>query len=157
MDGLYINLGFSVFPQKYTCDGTNVSPRIEIRGITTPYCAVILEDPDCPGGTFTHWLIWNVAGSGSLPEGLPARGKITDPVTAVQGRNDHGTLGYYGPCPPRESTHRYFFRVYGVREEIDLDPGADRVALEEALEDLIEQYGEAMAAYGRKIEASPGV
>ncbi len=74
----------------------------------------------------------------------------------MQGRNDHGTVGYHGPCPPRESTHRYFFRVYGVREEIDLGPGADRVALEEALKDLIEQYGEAMAAYGRKIGALSG-
>ncbi len=156
MEGLDVDLGFSVFPPKHTCDGTNVSPEIGIRGLRTPYLAIILEDPDAPAGTYTHWLIWNVDATGTLPEGLPARGRITDPVSAVQGTNDHGSVGYYGPCPPREATHRFFFRVYGMREEIDLAPGADRIALEDALKDVIEQYGEAMAAYGRKIAASPG-
>ncbi|MDN7024638.1 YbhB/YbcL family Raf kinase inhibitor-like protein [Methanoculleus sp. FWC-SCC1] len=156
MDGLDVDPGFSVFPQKHTCNGENISPKIGIRGLQTPYLAIILEDPDAPGGTYTHWLIWNVDATGTLPEGLPAEREMTDPIAAVQGTNDHGSIGYFGPCPPRETTHRFFFRVYGMREAIDLEPGAGRVAFEDALKDVIEQYGEAMAAYGRKVAAWAG-
>jgi Raf kinase inhibitor-like YbhB/YbcL family protein len=153
MEPLRVNPGFSIFPTRHTCDGVNVSPRIEIGGLQTPCAALILEDMDALGGVFTHWLVWNITPPGIVPEGLPAEERVSYPIAAMQGINDFGGIGFSGPCPPREESHRYIFRAYGLAEIIDLPPGAGRIDVERGMEDVIRQYGEAMAAYGRKAEA----
>ncbi len=155
VEPLAVILGFGVFPPEHTCDGDNTSPEITILGSRMPYLAIVMEDPDASGGTFTHWLIWNVPATEKIPRDLPAEGVLPGPVAAVQGTNDYGTVGYRGPCPLRGESHRYLFRVYGLDAMLDLLPGADRVDLGRAMGDAIREYGEAMAAYGRPAEVVP--
>ncbi|MCK8518250.1 YbhB/YbcL family Raf kinase inhibitor-like protein [Methanoculleus sp. 7T] len=155
MEPLNVILGFGIFPPEHTCDGADTSPGFRILGARTPYLAVVMEDPDAFRGTLTHWLIWNIPAAETIPAGLPAEGILSEPVGAVQGTNDFGTIGYRGPCPLRGESHRYLFRVYGLAEPLDLPPGADRVDLGRAMTDAIRAYGEAVAAYGRAAEIRP--
>ena len=60
MMDLVVKLGFDRIPDEYTCLGMDVSPRIEIQGLNATSLAVIVNDPDAPSATFTHWLIWNI-------------------------------------------------------------------------------------------------
>ena len=115
-------------PRRHTCEGEDLSPAL---GWTAPpegavSLALVVDDPDAPGGTFTHWLAWGLpAGEGGLAEGDAA---------PVEGKNDFGTTGYRGPCPPPgHGPHRYFFRLYAVRAEVTLEAGAGRSELEEAI------------------------
>ncbi|KUG20473.1 MAG: YbhB/YbcL family Raf kinase inhibitor-like protein [Methanomicrobiaceae archaeon] len=155
MEHLDVRLDFERFPQRHACDGENISQKIEIAGLGTPYIAVIMDDPDAPGGTFSHWLIWNIPARDVIPEGVPADAEVSSPFRAVQGRNDFGDVGYGGPCPPKGATHRFFIRVYGMREAIGLPAGAGRRELETALQAVAVQYGEAMALYSRKARVVP--
>lgn len=88
--------------------------------------ALVMDDPDAPGGTFVHWLVWN------LP---PATTRLVPgklPPEARTGRNHFGNDRYDGPAPPR-GTHRYFFRFFALDEMLALPPGADRRELENAM------------------------
>ena len=90
--------------------------------------ALIVDDPDAPSGTFTHWLAWGIdpAASG-FDEGEAA---------PVEGRNDFGATGYRGPCPPPgHGRHRYVFRLHALDRELDVPPGASRQELEQAIVD----------------------
>ncbi|RXE57444.1 hypothetical protein ABH15_02315 [Methanoculleus taiwanensis] len=157
MDGLDVRLGFDRFPRAYTCDGDDTSPGITIEGLLTPYLAVILDDPDSSGGTFTHWLIWNIPATDQIPEGIPPLGKVEYPIPAVQGMNDFSRVGYGGPCPARGESHRYFVRVYGMPVLLDLSPGSTRIELETLLRGTATQYGETMALCEREwVPAIPG-
>ena len=82
-------------PRRYTCDGQDRSPSLSWTAPPTGSrsLALILDDPDAPGGRFIHWLAWGITpDSGGLGEGEAA---------PLEGRNDFGTVGYRGPCPPR--------------------------------------------------------
>jgi Raf kinase inhibitor-like YbhB/YbcL family protein len=149
MQKLDVNLGFEQVPDENTCEGKNISPMMEIRGLNATSMAVILVDPDAPSGLFTHWIIWNVKPLEIIPEAIPASATVTDPISAVQGKNSFGKIGYLGPCPPPGTPHRYLFSVYGLDKMLDLQPGASRQDLEKAMEGHILQKGEAMATYGR--------
>ena len=87
---------------------------------------LILEDPDAPSGTFTHWLVWNI----------PPQAKILPPGelsgNALQGINDFGKTGYSGPCPP-SGTHRYYFRLSALDILLPVPAGASRLDLENAM------------------------
>ncbi|NQS74147.1 MAG: YbhB/YbcL family Raf kinase inhibitor-like protein [Methanoculleus sp.] len=157
MKDLTIEVGFDQFPTRFTCDGDGISPRIRVSGSDTPYLAIIMDDPDASKGTFTHWLAWNVPSTGEIPEGVPPEPRISHPLSAVQGMNDYRRTGYGGPCPSPGKPHRYFIRIWGLEEKIDLQPGAEREELEGALAAATE-YGETMATYGRKAapEKAPG-
>lgn len=148
---LDVRLDFDSFPEIYTCDGENISPPIEIGGIdgSVASMAMILEDPDAPRGTFVHWLIWNLEPSATIPKGMPPEGEISDLAGAVQGANDFGLIGYYGPRPPPGQAHRYVLKVYGLDSSLDLEPGSDRSDLDVAMGGHILQSGEAVATYGR--------
>jgi Raf kinase inhibitor-like YbhB/YbcL family protein len=101
-------------PRRYTCDGEDTSPPLFWSGAPngTESYAIILEDPDAPGGTFTHWVLYDLpATTTSLPEGAGKNGKFKE--SSKQGVNDFGRIGYGGPCPP-EGTHRYIFRLYAL-------------------------------------------
>jgi Raf kinase inhibitor-like YbhB/YbcL family protein len=156
VENLEVRIDFEEIPFRHVCDGEDISPSIGIAGLNAPYLAVIMDDPDAPRGTFTHWLIWNIRATEVIPEGIPPSGEVTEPIRAVQGMNDFKSVGYGGPCPPKGKTHRFFFRVYGIREPIDLPPGASRRELETILEAVAVQYGEAMAVYTRRPMAVPG-
>jgi Raf kinase inhibitor-like YbhB/YbcL family protein len=149
MQKLSVNLGFEQIPDEYTCEGKNISPMIEVRGLNATSMAVIVVDPDAPSGVFTHWIIWNMPPAEIIPEGIPGSATVTNPISAVQGKNSFGKIGYLGPCPPPGNPHRYSFSVYGLDKMLDLQPGASRQDLEREMEGHISQKGEAMATYGR--------
>lgn len=146
---LEVKLGFSQVPVDYTCDGRDTSPKIEIHGLNATSVAIILDDPDAPSGTFTHWAIWNIEPTNFVPADLPNSLTLVKPIKAVQGSNSAGSIGYMGPCPPKGKPHRYYFRVYGLDRMLDLNPGATRKELDNAMKGHIMQQGEAMATYQR--------
>jgi Raf kinase inhibitor-like YbhB/YbcL family protein len=142
-----INVDFSI---KNTCDGQDISPRISWSGVpnNTKSLALIVEDPDAPGGLFVHWVIYNIDPSlKGLPEGIPKTEFVSG--IGLQGVNSFGKIGYGGPCPPRGSTHRYIFRIYALKETVQLGPGASRNDLLRAMEGKIIAVGETTVNYGR--------
>ena len=147
-DDLKVELGFKTYPARHTCDGEGISPVIKISGLTAPYLAMILDDPDAANGPFIHWTIWNIPARDTIPEKVSAGGNPPELPGAVQGMNSDGEMGYVPPCPPRGS-HRYFLRIYGLESALDLPAGATRKRLEEAMKGKVLQYGEAMATYAR--------
>jgi len=115
-------------PAKYTCDGEDISPPLEIHAVPPEAVALalVMDDPDAPGSTFDHWLVWNISPDvGSIPEDTEPEG--------VQGRTDFGRLGYGGPCPP-SGTHTYRFKLYALDQTLDLQQGATKDELREAME-----------------------
>ncbi len=131
-------------PKKYSCDGEDINPPLQISDIPagTETLALVVDDPDAPGGTFDHWIAWNID---------PETTEITEnsvPEGAVQGKNDFGNVEYGGPCPPGEE-HRYFFKLYALDTELELDKGSTKQDFLEAAEGHILQNAELMATYDR--------
>jgi phosphatidylethanolamine-binding protein (PEBP) family uncharacterized protein len=117
---------------RYTCDGANVAPSVRFHtraGGRRPVAyAIVLTDPDAPGGTFVHWTRWG----------------------AVEGRNSFGKVGYSGPCPPKgDKPHRDVLSVYGLRRPLGLPPGAPARSVFERIAELAVASGRASATYGR--------
>jgi Raf kinase inhibitor-like YbhB/YbcL family protein len=115
-------------PAKYSCIGRNISPALAWTEppAGTQSFALIVEDPDAPGGTWTHWVLFNIpAGTRNLAEDLPVTGKNVTSGEAYTGTNSWGDIGYGGPCPPG-GTHRYFFKLYALDTLIGLLPGATK-------------------------------
>ncbi len=133
-------------PAKYTCEGEDINPLIEIQNkpAGTKSLALIVEDPDAPGGTWVHWLVWNIDPKTQYihEDSLPAG--------AVEGTTSFGKIGYGGPCPPRgDKPHRYFFRAYALDRELDLPSGADKNALLQAMDGHIIGETEIYGTYAR--------
>ena len=149
MKSLVVKLGFDRVPDESTCQGMDVSPKIEIEGLNATSLAVIVDDPDAPSAVFTHWLIWNIPPTKIIPRAIARNANITDPFTALQGTNDFGEIGYSGPCPPPGKPHRYLFRVFGLDRMLDLPAGSSAKDLKRAIEGHVIQKGEAVATYGR--------
>jgi Raf kinase inhibitor-like YbhB/YbcL family protein len=132
-------------PRGHTCEGDDTSPPLAWSDLPagTRSLALVVDDPDAPGGTFTHWLAWDVEpGSGGLGEGEAA---------PTEGRNDFGTTGYRGPCPPPgHGPHRYFFRLHALDSGLDLPSGADRADVDSALEGRALAVAELVGTYERR-------
>jgi Raf kinase inhibitor-like YbhB/YbcL family protein len=131
-------------PSKFTCDGLDSSPHLQINGVPpeTKSLVLIADDPDAPGGLFTHWLVWNISPQTNLiAEGTTPKG--------VQGTNDFGKSGYKGPCPP-PGTHRYSFKIFALDRELDLRSGAKRSQVDAATKGHIIAQGELVGRYARK-------
>lgn len=130
-------------PAKYTCDGSNAVPKLDLSDIpqNAKSLALIVDDPDAPNGTFNHWVIWNID---------PSVKKIdsSDLAGSTNGKNSAGKNDYIGPCPP-SGTHRYFFKVYALDEKINLDNNSKRDDLLQAMEGHILAQGELMGKYER--------
>ena len=144
----------AAIPSRHTCDGEDVSPGLawSDASASTEAFALILDDPDAPGGTFTHWLLYDVPPDvSSLPEGVPneAAPQIAAGAGADQGLNDFGNLGYGGPCPPPGPAHRYTFALYALDETVDLNPGATRQQLLDAMRDHILGEARLTGTYAR--------
>jgi len=136
-------------PQKYTCDGKNVSPPLQWEGVPgeTSSFALIADDPDAPAGTWVHWVIYRIPPENNgLEEEITATRKLENGM--VQGENDFGRIGYGGPCPPG-GTHRYYFRLYALDTELDLEPGATKQELLDAMEGHILEETQLMGRYSR--------
>ncbi len=115
-------------PTRYARAGAELSPPLTWNEPPpgTRALALIVQDPDATGGTFTHWLLYNLPDTArTLPEGLPRALHLSRPVTGKQGRNDYGTIGYGGPQPPSGEQHRYLFRLFALDAKLDLRAGAD--------------------------------
>lgn len=122
-----------MIPREYTCDGSDVSPPLSWSGAPdgTKSFALICDDPDAPGKTWVHWVLYDLpAGVGKLPRGVPGRAALSGGGT--QGTNDFRKIGYGGPCPPG-GTHRYVFKLYALDTELKLGAGATKGDAERAM------------------------
>jgi len=131
-------------PSKFSCDGANTSPPLQISDVPSGAKSLVLvvDDPDAPSGLFTHWAIWNISPQTStIAEGSTPKG--------VQGTNDFGRSGYGGPCPP-SGTHRYYFKIFALDRELDLSSSAKRSQLDAAMKGRVIAQGELMGRYARK-------
>ena len=153
MENLIVTISVKHLPSDYTCDGKDISPEIGIGGVDTNLSkslAIIMSDPDAPGGGgFIHWIAWNMELVKQIPDNIPKTGEVAFPLNVVQGKNSFGKTGYWGPCPPRGQTHRYFFKVCGIDTMLQLAPGSTKAQLVKAMEGHIVQYGETFVTYGR--------
>lgn len=134
-----------VIPSRHTCDGVDVSPEISWSEAPdqTHSFALMVDDPDAPGGTFVHWVVFNIAANrGGLEEGRP-------PPECLQGVNDFGTSAYSGPCPPRGKPHRYKFRLFALDSRLNLPRGSTMSVVEKAMKGHILASAETMGTYGR--------
>lgn len=139
-------------PKRYTCDGLDISPPIRWSNFPegTKSFVLIMDDPDAPIGTFTHWIIYDIPPQVSeLDEGIP---KVEEISLVKQGINDFGYVGYGGPCPPKgHGHHRYYFRVYALDiESLGLSPRATRKQVEERMRGHILAEGSVMGRYRRE-------
>jgi len=131
-------------PTEFTCDGTDQSPPLSWTGSGDARSWVlILDDPDAPGGTFTHWMLYDIPGAtNALPRSSSGIG--------TPGKNDFGKTSYGGPCPPKGSNHRYFFKLYAVNvPNLGLPQGATRVQLDKAMASHQVATTSLMGTYGR--------
>ena len=139
-----------MIPSKYTCDGADLSPPLSWSAGPegTKSYALIADDPDAPGGTWVHWVIYDIPMYvTSLPEGVQ-KSKASE-NGADQGTNDFRKYGYGGPCPPG-GTHRYYFKVYALDTILGKGPGLTKKQLIAAMEGHILAQGELMGKYSRK-------
>jgi Raf kinase inhibitor-like YbhB/YbcL family protein len=100
-----------------------------------------VEDPDAPRGNFYHWVVWNI------PPSTKKIGEGDRP--GVSGENSFGKTGYGGPCPP-SGTHRYYFKIFALDTELDLQAGADEKKLKNAMQGHVIAEGELMGKYQRR-------
>jgi hypothetical protein len=139
----------ATIPQKYTCDGEDISPPLawEEPPADTQSLALVCDDPDAPSGTWDHWILFNIPNTvRSLPEGVPADGTVAG--IGSHGSNSWKRLGYGGPCPPQGSTHHYSFRIYALDTSLDLEAGASKKDLEKAMAGHILAEGQLVGQYG---------
>lgn len=130
-------------PAEYTCDGEDLSPPLTITGVpgNAKSLALIMDDPDAPVGTFTHWVVWNI----SPQKTQFAKG---EQLQFQQGKTDFGSTGYGGPCPP-SGTHRYFFKLYALDSMLDLKAGSTKKDLEKAMTAHIIEQASLIGKYSR--------
>jgi Raf kinase inhibitor-like YbhB/YbcL family protein len=135
------NNGF--IPAKYTCEGTNINPELMVEDIpeNTKSLAIIVDDPDAPNGTFSHWVMWDI----------PVKNNVIkeNSKPGIQGRNGMRENKYYGPCPPN-GIHHYHFRVYALDTKLStLSPNTDRKGLLNAMEGHIISSADLVGLYQR--------
>lgn len=126
-------------PHVYTCEGDNINPPLRINDVPeeTRSLVLIIDDPDAPGKTFDHWVVWNILPETTIDE---------DSIPGTVGRNSARENKYCGPCPP-SGTHRYFFKVYALDKLLDLEMDSGKKAVEQAMEGHVLAYGELIGLY----------
>lgn len=131
-------------PSEYTCDGGEQTPPLSWSGVPrdAKSVAVLVEDPDAPKGTFTHWIVTNIPPSETS---LPANGSL--PQGAVAAKNDKGATGYAAPCPP-SGTHHYHFRVFAL--DRTLAQPASRADFMKAIQGHVLAQGDLVGTYTRQ-------
>ncbi|MGC9516416.1 MAG: YbhB/YbcL family Raf kinase inhibitor-like protein [Methanomicrobiales archaeon] len=137
-------------PQKYTADGEDISPPLSWTSAPddTKSFTIICEDPDAPGGTFIHWIVFNIPGNATeLPEGITNQETLDN--GAIQGINDFNSIGYGGPAPPTGETHRYAFKIYALDIELNLESGSTIQQVNTAMEGHILAQAQLTGRYGR--------
>lgn len=135
-------------PPKYTCDGEDLIAPLVFEDIpaSATALALVMDDPDAPGGTWDHWVVWNIpSDQRSIDEGKVPPG--------VVGRNSWGKKAWGGPCPP-DRQHRYVFTLYALESPVDLPDGAGKRELEGAIKNQIVAKAQLTAVYDRKSRRS---
>lgn len=133
-------------PDRHTRLGGNVSPPLQWAGVPdgTVELALLVEDPDAPSGTFTHWLVWGID-----PE-VERLDEGEAPPGAVEGSNDFGEDGYDGPQPPEgDPPHRYVFTLLALSEALELPSDASGDELREAVQGRELDRGQLVGRYAR--------
>jgi Raf kinase inhibitor-like YbhB/YbcL family protein len=131
-------------PVRHSCEGEDISPPLRWSDVPegTRSLALVVDDPDAPGGVFTHWIAWRLD---PAAEGL-GEGELAP----SEGQNDFGTTGYRGPCPPPgHGRHRYVFRLYALDAEPELAAGVAKAELEQAIEGHVLTKAELVGTYER--------
>ncbi len=133
-------------PVKYTCEGTNVSPPLEIRDIpkATKSLVIIMNDPDAPNGGFDHWVMWNIPPSTTLAENADI---------GIIGKNGKNQNAYFGPCPPN-GTHHYHFKVFALKTMLQLSNDAGKAEVMKAMDGHILSSGELVGIFEKTNAAS---
>lgn len=131
-----------MIPPRFTCDGGDVSPPLRLEDLPdgAVSLALLVEDPDAPGGTWVHWLAYDIEPREEIVEGVAGLG--------TSGRNSWRRRGYGGPCPP-SGIHRYVFRVFALDTALDLAEDLDRKAVERAMAGHVIEEATLMGRYGR--------
>ena len=155
-DEMVLSLSSPIFPEgekipvKYTCDGQDISPPL-MWGKPPPGTqafALIMDDPDAPGGVFTHWVIFNLpVDSRELPEAVTRENQLEN--KALQGMTGFGRVGYGGPCPPTGPAHHYLFSLYALDQPLDLNAGASKRQVLDAMQGHILAQGQLTGIYQR--------
>ena len=138
--------GFPI-PADYTCEGRDISPPLtwDMPPAGTLSLLMIMDDPDAPGGTWTHWVLYNIpAGQYQLPAGVLPSKQLDD--GSLHGKNNWDVIGYRGPCPP-SGTHRYFFKLYALDIKLELPHSAERSEVEAAMAGHVIGYAELMGTF----------
>jgi len=137
-------------PKQYTCEGADVSVPLDWTDPPpgTKGFVLIADDPDAPGGTWVHWVLYDLpVESRQLSEGIPEQKILPD--GAKQGMTDFKRIGYGGPCPPPGKPHRYFFKLYAIDKKIGLSPGATKQQVLDAIQDHTLGQTQLMGTYKR--------
>ena len=136
-------------PSEYTCDGEDISPELDISEVpkNAKSLALVMDDPDVPrnirpDGMWVHWVAFNI------PPNTRNIGKNEEPK-GIGGNNSWGRTGYGGPCPP-DREHRYFFKLYALDNELELEEGSGKKELEEAMKGHVIEKAELIGLYERK-------
>jgi len=140
----------AAIPSPHTCDGEDASPPLAWTAAPdgTKSLALIADDPDAPGTTWVHWVVYNIPPTArGLPEAVPPDRQLPDGMR--QGVTDFGRIGYGGPCPP-SGTHRYVFTLYALDGSLALAPGATKAQLEEAMKGRTLSQGQLIGTYRRR-------
>lgn len=135
-------------PARYTCQGENLSPPLLWANLPkgTRSEALIMDDPDAPGGVWLHWVLYNVPPEIiALPEGLGKTDTLA--LGALQGHNAFHKIGYDGPCPPAGPAHHYSFRIYALDKMLQIEPGASRADVEAAMQGHVLGQGELVGTF----------
>lgn len=131
-------------PSKYTCDGDDKAPILNILDVPkdAKELVLIVDDPDAPMGLWVHWILYNISpdveviDNDNLPSGVK------------QGMTNFGRLGWGGPCPP-DGMHRYFFKLYALDTSLNVKEGLDKKELEEKIKNHIIEKTELIGLYKR--------
>lgn len=132
----------AAIPERFTCDGSDLSPSLTLGEIPTGAVALVLvmEDPDAPGGTWDHWIAYDIPVTNEIAENVG--------VLGTPGTNSWGAGGYGGPCPP-SGTHRYLFTMSAVDSALGLNRGATKAEVLDALEGKVLAEASLTGTYSR--------
>lgn len=135
----FSNQGF--IPAKYTCEGRNINPELIINKLpeTTKSLVIIVDDPDAPVRTWTHWVVWNIPPTTKIKE---------NSIPGIVGLTDFREQKYSGPCPP-SGEHYYHFKIYALDSLLDLNPRSTKLEVEKEMNRHIIAFGEIVGLFKR--------
>lgn len=128
-------------PLQYSCKGDDINPPLDVANIPEQARSLVLivDDPDAPGKTWVHWIVWNIPITHHIDE---------NSVPGKEGINDFKRSWWGGPCPPG-GTHRYFFKVYALDTLLNLPSGTTKKQLEKAMDEHILAFGSLMGTFSK--------